>query len=167
MTTAIIGVHASSESEIRSKYPSIASTALGRLLGSIYESIPVRIWGMKISNLLFVLPTAPLGVLLYVVTKLFGERYVLTNRSIQRWAVVGLRQYQSVKLTDVTDIEHVQLPGQEYYHAGDLILRNAKGDSLMRISGVKDADVFRQIIEKAREARVGAELSLEAIEARA
>ena len=167
MSTAIIGVHATTESEIRSKYPSIASTALGRVLGSIYESIPVRIWGLKISNLLFVLPTAPIGVLLYVVTKLFGERYVLTNRSVQRWAVVGLRQYQSVKLTDITEIEYAQLPGQEYYHAGNLTLKNAKGDKLMTISGVKDAQVFCQIIEKARDARIGAELSLEAIEARA
>ena len=167
MTTAIIGVHASSESEIRSKYPSIASTALGRVLGNLYESIPIRIWGIKLSYLVFVLPTAPIGVLLYVVTKLAGERYVLTNRSVQRWAVIGQKQFQSIGLTDVAEIEYVQLPGQEYYHAGDLILKNAKGDSLMRISGVKDADVFRQIIEKARDARIGAERSLEAIEARA
>ncbi len=167
MTTAIIGVHASDEPEIRSKYPSIASTALGRVLGSIYESVPIRIWGIKLSNLLFVLPTAPIGVLLYVTTKLFGERYVLTNRSVQRWAVIGAKQFQSVTLTDVAEIEYVQLPGQEYYHAGDLILRNAKGDSVMRISGVKDADVFRQIIEKIRDARVGTELSLGVIEARA
>lgn len=167
MSAAVIGVHATTESEIRSKYPSIASTGLGRFLGGIYESIPVRIWGMKISNLLFVLPTAPIGVLLYALMKLAGERYVLTNRSIQRWAAIGLRQYQSVALTDVTEIEYVQLPGQEYYHAGDLILKNAKGDNLMRISGVKDAEIFQQIIEKARDARLGTESSLEAIEARA
>ncbi|NQV24500.1 MAG: hypothetical protein HQ518_09035 [Rhodopirellula sp.] len=167
MATAIIGVHAHDESEIRSKYPSIASTALGRVLGSLYESVPVRIWGIKLSNLLFVLPTAVIGVLLYVLNKIFGERYVLTNWSVQRWAVIGQRQFQSVKLTDAVDIEYVQLPGQEYYHAGDLILKNAKGDPLMRICGVKDADIFRQIIEKARDARVGTELSLAAIEARA
>jgi hypothetical protein len=167
MTTAIIGVHSSGESEIRSKYPSIASTAPGRVLGSLYESIPSRIWGLKLSNLLFVLPTAPIGVLLYVTTKLFGERYVLTNRSVQTWAVVGAKQYQSVSLTDVAKMEYVQLPGQEYYHAGDLILKNAKGGSIMRISGIKDADIFRQIIEKARDARIGTEQSLEMIEARA
>jgi hypothetical protein len=167
MTTAIIGVHSSDESEIRSKYPSIAATALGRALGKLYEMIPVRIWGIKLSNLLFVLPTAPLGVLLYVTAKLFGERYVLTNRSVQRWAVIGAKQYKSVALTDVVEIEYVQLPGQEYYHAGDLILKNAKGDSIMRISGIKDADIFRQIIEKARDARIGTEQSLEMIEARA
>lgn len=167
MTTAIIGVHASNETEIRSKYPSIASTGLGRVLGNLYESIPVRIWGIKVSYLLFVLPTAPIGVLLYVLTKLTGERYVLTNRSIQRWAVIGQRQYQSVALTDIAEIECVQQSGQEYFHAGDLILKNAKGDPVMRISGVKDPDVFRQVIEKARDARAGAELSLGAIEARA
>lgn len=167
MTTAIIGVHASNETEIRSKYPSIASTALGRLLGNLYESIPIKIWGIKLSYLVFVLPTAPIGVLLYVLTKLAGERYVLTNRSVQRWAVIGQRQYQSVTLTDIAGIDYVQQSGQEYFHAGDLILNNAKGDPVMRISGVKDADVFRQVIERARDARIGAEQSLEAIEARA
>lgn len=167
MSTAIIGVSANGETEIRSKYPSIASMALGRFLGSIYESIPIRIWGIKLSNLLFVLPTAPLGVLLYVLNKILGERYVLTNRSVQRWAVIGLRQFQSVTLTDVAEIEYVQEPGQEYYHAGNLILKNAKGDPVMKVNGVKDADVFRQVIEKARDARIGAETSLAAIEARA
>ncbi|MDA1161949.1 MAG: hypothetical protein O3B13_02490 [Planctomycetota bacterium] len=167
MSTAITGVHASGESEIRSKYPSIAASGLGRLLGSLYETIPFRIWGIKLSYLIFVLPTAPLGVLLYVVAKLTGERYVLTNRSIQRWAVIGAKQFQSLALTDVADIEYVQQPGQEYFHAGDLILLNSKGDPLMKVSGVKDADIFRQIIEKVRDARVGTELSLEAIAARA
>ena len=167
MATAIIGVSASGETEIRSKYPSIASTGLGRLLGRIYESFSVPIWGIKLSNLLFVLPTAPIGVLLYTLNKLTGERYVLTNRSIQRWAVIGLRQIQSVTLTDVNEIEYVQLPGQEYFHAGDLLLKNAKGDTVLRVQGVQDADIFRQIIEKARDARIGAEESLAVIEARA
>jgi len=167
MDTAIIGVSASGETEIRSKYPSIAATGLGRLLGSIYDSIPFRIWGLKLSNLLFVLPTAPVGVLLYTLNKLTGERYVLTNRSIQRWVVIGLRQIQSVALTDVNVIEYVQLPGQEYFHAGDLLLKNAKGDIVLRVQGVKDADVFRQVIEKARDARIGVEESLALIEARA
>jgi len=105
--------------------------------------------------------------LLYTLNKLTGERYVLTNRSIQRWAVIGLRQIQSVTLTDVNEIEYVQLPGQEYFHAGDLLLKNAKGDTVLRVQGVQDADIFRQIIEKARDARIGAEESLAVIEARA
>lgn len=167
MTTAIIGVHATEESEIRSKYPSIAATDLGRLLGRLYESIPTRIWGIKISNLIFVLPTAPIGVMLYTLMKLFGQRYVLTNRSIQRWKVIGARMFQSVTLTDVVDIEYVQQSGQAYYHAGDLLLKNAKGDTLMRVNGVKDAEIFQQIIEKIRDARVATEEALEVIEARA
>lgn len=167
MSTAIIGVSASGETEIRSKYPSIASTAPGRFLGSLYDSFPLRIWGIKLSYLIFVLPTAPLGVLLYTLNKLAGERYVLTNRSVQQWAVIGLRQYQSVNLTDIAEIEYSEQPGQQYFGAGNLILKNAKGDPIMRINGVKDADVFRQVIEKARDARSGAEESLAAIEARA
>ena len=78
MSTAIIGVSASGETEIRSKYPSIASMAPGRFLGSLYDAIPLRIWGIKLSYALC-LVTAPLGVLLYTLNKLFGERYVLTK----------------------------------------------------------------------------------------
>ena len=167
MTTAITGVHASDEVEIRSKYPSIAATGLGCVLGSVFDSIPVRIWGVKLSNLLFVLPLAPLGVLLYALMKLTGERYVLTNRSVQRWAAVGVQQYQSVSLSDIAEIEYVQQAGQKFFHAGDLILVNAKGDPLMTIKGIQNADVFQQTVLRARDARNQTEESLETIAARA
>lgn len=166
MSTAIIGVHSSGEAEIRSKYPSIAATGLGRIFGTLFDCIPAKIWGVKLSYLVFVLPLAPVGTLLYFYLKLFGERYVLTNRSVQRWAPFGTTQYQSVALTDITEIEHTQQPGQEFYHASDLVLTGKKGEVLMRINGIQNADVFREIILKAREAQTATADALATISAR-
>ena len=54
---AISGVSAGVENVVMTVYPSIAATGIGRLLGCLYESIPSRICGIKLSNLLFTLPT--------------------------------------------------------------------------------------------------------------
>jgi len=167
MTTAILGVHASDEVEIRTRYPSIAATGPGRVLGTIFDLIPVKIWGIKISHLLFVLPLAPLGVLIYILQKIGGERYVLTNRSMQRWSSLGSRQYQSVPLTDIAEIEYSQQPGQAFYHAGNLTLIGRKDEILMQLNGIKDAEVFQKTIVEVREARLETETSLATIAARA
>jgi hypothetical protein len=165
-TQPICGVSSNSETEIRSRYPSIAASALGRLIGSLCESIPAKIWGVKLSYLIFALPLAPLGTLTYVLQKLFGVKYTLTNRSVQVWSVIGVRQHRGVALTDIADIELSVQPGQEFYNAGDLTLVDAKGDVLLKISGIQRPDIFRENILKARQARTATQESLAAIAAR-
>lgn len=164
--TAIAGVSSTGEVEIRTKYPSIGSTAIGGLLGSIYESIPVRIWGVKLSHLLFVLPTAPLAIIGYVLTKLTGERYVLTNRSIQRWASIGQRQLQSVDLKDIVEVAIETSPGMAFYKCGNLHLQDAKGNTMMLLKGVNRPEVFRETLLKSRESRTQVEAALATIQAR-
>lgn len=164
--TAIAGVSSTGEVEIRTKYPSIGSTAIGGLLGSIYESIPVRIWGVKLSHLLFVLPTAPLAIIGYVLTKLTGERYVLTNRSIQRWASIGQRQLQSVDLKDIVEVAIETNPGMAFYKCGNLHLQDAKGNTMMLLKGVNRPEVFRETLLKSRESRTQVEAALATIQAR-
>lgn len=161
----ISGVSASGEVEIRWRYPSIAATGLGRLIGQLCDLIPVRIWGIKLSAPL-ALALAPLGVLEYARLKLLGERYVLTNRSVQRWGAFGNRQIQSVPLIEVAEIEVAQQSGQEFYHAGDVTLIGAKGNVLMRLPGVPRPEVFRENILKARDARTETEKALATIAAR-
>lgn len=165
-TQPICGVSSTTETEVRSRYPSIAATGPGRLIGTICESIPVRIWGIKLSHLLFALPLAPLGVLIYILQKITGVKYTLTNRSVQVWSVIGVRQLQSVALTDIEDIELTISPGQEFYHAGDLTLVGAKGEVLLTIRGILRPQIFRENILKAREARRLTEESQAAISAR-
>lgn len=164
--TAIAGVSSSGEVEIRTKYPSIGHTVIGGILGSIYESIPVKLWGVKLSHLLFVLPSAPFAILGYAITKVFGERFVLTNRSIQRWASIGRRQIQSVALADIAEIAIETTPGMTFYKCGNLHLQDAKGKPLMVLKGVSRPEVFRETLLKSRESRTQVEASLAAIQAR-
>lgn len=148
-------------------YPSIAAYGLGRALGTMYDCIPLRIMGVKLSNLLFVLPTAPLAAALYFLQKITGQKYVLTNRSFQIWYALGSRKVTQVALTDITDVVVRELPGQQFYKAGDLVLIGGKGnDEIMTLAGVPYPHIFRQTILEARDSRQQVTKSLEAIKAR-
>ncbi|MGE3314744.1 MAG: PH domain-containing protein [Planctomycetaceae bacterium] len=169
MTTtvqAISGVSPNAETEITTEYPSIASTPLGRMLGSLYDSIPVRINGIKLSYLLFPLPTAPIGLLVYLYLKVSGRRYRLTNRSVQIWSMIGERLFTSGALSDIAEIRVQELPGQRFFKAGDIVLLRADGSTLVRLEGVVRPEIFRETILEARDARKNVEASLARIQAR-
>lgn len=147
-------------------YPSIAATGLGRMLGALYNSIPLKIGGVKLSYLLFVLPTAPLGLLLYALTKMTGESYELTNRAVRKWKMAlgtKSRLAGEVALSDVQEVYFDQQSGQEFYNAANLEIEGGGG---LLLSGVQRADVFRQTILKARDARRYVQASLDVIAAR-
>ncbi len=162
---AISGV-STGEGHIMTVYPSISAGAAGRLLGRLYESVPVKIFGIKVSYILFCLPTAPLALMLYVLTKLSGSKYVLTTDSVEIWSVLGKVLHDKTGLTDFTDIVPVQYPGQVFYHASDLEFRNAAGDTLLTLPGVPHAEVFAETITKAQLARLTVAESLDRIKAR-
>jgi hypothetical protein len=164
---AIAGVSAGTENLLRTVYPSIACAGLGRMIGSLMNSIPLTIGGIKLSYLLFAPITAPLGLMGYFAVKISGEKYVLTNRSISRWAFVGTRLLQKVELERIGSISVDQLPGQEFYKASDLVITAADGNELMRLPAVPRAEIFRETILKAKQARVDVEASLATIRARA
>ena len=164
---AIAGVSASDETEIRNKYPSIASTPLGRLIGILSNCIPTRIWGIKLSSLIFPLPLAPLGVAIYAALKVVGPKYVLTNRSVHRCTSLGSQKQVSVDLMEIDAIDLHQAAGQEFFNAANLTLLDKQGDRLMQIEGLPCADMFRESILKARDARLQTAASLATIQARA
>ena len=146
---AISGVSASSEAEVMTEYPSLASSGVGQLLGNLYESFPVRLFGlMKLSHV-FALLTVPIGLPLYFLQKAFGERYVLTNRNVQVWTARRTRMVSSVALADVVYVELEQQPGQVFYQASDIHLKGASGDTVLTLKGVKDAGSFRNAIAQA------------------
>lgn len=163
---AISGVSAVAESEIMTVYPSVACTGLGRLMGRLYESVPLRIFGIKLSYLLFVPFGAPLGALGYLLLKLTGERYVLTNRAVQRQKALGSNKLAQVLLADLDQVVEHQGPGQVFYHASDLHLLNAKGERVLLLAGVPHAAIFRQTIVEARDARKQVASALETIRSR-
>lgn len=163
---AISGVSSEKEAVIMMVYPSIASAAPGKWLGSLYDSIPFTVGGIKLSHLLFVLPTAPLALAGYAQLKILGEVYVLTNRSMQKRASLGNRLLTQVPLTSIADVTLVQEAGQAFYPAADLYLVDKKGETLMVLAGVPRADVFRQTILEAITARKQVEESLNRIKSR-
>jgi len=163
---AISGVSATRETQIATVYPSIAGTGLGQGLGRLYESLPAKFGGVKLSHWLFPLPTAPLAALAFLMLKVTGDVYTLTNRSVQRRKSLGNRLVKSVPLTEVEDIQVVTLPGQQFYPAADLVLLNNAGDPILRLEGVLRAEVFRNLILEARDARRQVEASLATIRAR-
>ena len=163
---AISGVSADAETIVATIYPSMAATAAGRLLGLLYDCIPIPINGIKLSHLLFPLPTSPIALLLYFYLKAFGSKYVVTNRAVRVWNSLGVRMRAQVALADIDDIAVTAAAGQRFFKAADLLLVSADGRLLLRLDGVPRAEVFRQTILEARDARLQNDRALATIKAR-
>jgi hypothetical protein len=144
---AIAGVSPGTESRVMAVFPSIAATAPGMLLGQLYDCLPVRIFGVKLSSLLFALPTAPIGALIFLLTKATGKRYVLTNRSLQVWTSLGSRRISSIPLSEIGSVTVEQLPGQVFFRAADIRIKAANGQTLLVLPGVPDFGSFKNAIE--------------------
>lgn len=168
VTTAqpIAGVSTQEDSEIMTVYPSIGSSAIGRGLGMLYDSVPLGRFPVKLSHLLFTLPTAPLAVAGYFDLKVRGNCYRLTTRSLQVWKAVGNRMVRQISLSDITDIEIEQRNGQAFFKCADLHLLGRDGKTLLTLEGIPHASVFRQTILKARDAAEQVRSSLATIDAR-
>jgi hypothetical protein len=164
---AISGVSSGKSSTlIMTVYPSIAAELPGRLLGLWLDCIPLKVGGIKLSHLLFGLPAALVALPGYFKLKLLGEVYAVTNRSIQKRTSLGNRLIREVPLADIDQVVIRQLAGQQFYPAAEIDLVNKAGDTLMTLSGVPRADVFRQTILEARDSRSQIESSLGTIRAR-
>ncbi|MFO0976669.1 MAG: PH domain-containing protein [Planctomycetaceae bacterium] len=162
---AIAGVSPTSEARIMTEFPSVGATGIGRLIGSLMDSVPAKICGIKISYIIFGLPLAPLGALLFLV-RLLGARYILTNRSVQIWAALGTQRTSSVDLNEIASVEIEELPGQAFFRAADIKLKAANGQTLLRLSGVADAAAFGNVIQRAIQARRLVQSTLSTINAR-
>lgn len=165
---AIAGVSPQVECTLRTAYPSIACTGLGQLLGRLYESVPIGIGVIKLSYVVMTLLVFPplLAFTLYFWLKVFGSKYVLTNKSVQEWKSIGQQLVGQVALGDVAEVALEQTPGQAFFKASDLALLAADDSVLLRLEGITRAEVFRQTILQARDARRQTEASLSAIQAR-
>ena len=162
---AISGVSPGYESIVEELYPSIAATGIGQVLNSLYESVPVRIWGIKLSHV-FALPTAPLGMLIYLLMKVVGERYVVTNRAVKRVASLGFRLIQEVPMAQIADVSIDPDSRQAFYKTGDVRLTNANGDTLLLLRGVPYPERFQQVINETRTAKRQTAAALATINAR-
>lgn len=164
---AIAGVSATKESIVWVEYPSIAAGGIGQVLGSLYECLPIKIFGIGPSlSHVFALATAPVGAMLYGFQKVFGNRYILTNRGVQIWSSRGNRMVSSIGFRDFERIELTQNPGQVFFKAHDIRFIGSAGETLMKLSGVKDAGAFKNAIERTVESRIQVEAAEATIAAR-
>jgi len=163
---AISGVSPNFESVIEEVYPSIAETSIGDFIHRVLDCIPTRIWGMKISNLLFGLPLAPLAAATYLWMKVFGTRYVLTNRQMKRVNSFGFRLHEAVQLTQVTGISVDPDSRRDFYRTGDIRLVGAGGNTLMLLRAIPTPDRFVQVIQETCDAKRHVAAALARINAR-
>ncbi len=163
---AISGVSPGHETVIEELYPSIAETSIGDFIHRVLDSIPNRVWGLKISNILFGLPLAPLAAAVYLWMKVFGSKYVITNRVVKRVNSMGIRLHESVPLSQITTTSVDPDSRQSFYQTGDVRLIGAGGQSLMLLRGVPRPDRFSQVIQEAVDAKRHVESALTRINAR-
>lgn len=167
---AIAGVSSQQERTVAITYPSISAWGIGRALGVLYESIPIRLGVIKLSYLLFPLPLAPVTLLLYLLQKGLGNTYEVTNRSVRTWSMSLGKRGRLVREVDLDAIDDVgieQSPGQVFFKASDLHLLAPDGSSIAVLPAVVHAATFRQTILKARDARRQTDAALGNIKARA
>jgi hypothetical protein len=162
---AIAGVSPSQEREIETEFPSIAAVAPGRFICWIMNSIP-GVGSVKLSYLLFGLPLAPLGLIGYLQLKVTGQRYTVTNRTVSVRSALTGQVAKQVSIKDVASVDVEVLGGQEFFRAGDVVLRNAAGDEILRCAGVPQPERFQHVILNARDARLQSDEALAAINKR-
>lgn len=164
----ILGLSASHENIVTTIWPSVASSGIGRFLGMLMDFSPAKIpfTNIPITNAIFAPLTAPLFAMGYVSEKVLGNKYVVTNRSVQIWSSIRTHLVGEVSLNDIVDVEVVVESGQAFFHAGDIQLIGANGVPALTLKGVNRPNVFKQTILKARNARMQVAASLATMDAR-
>ncbi|MGE3410108.1 MAG: PH domain-containing protein [Pirellulales bacterium] len=159
MTQAIAGVSPAETSEvtIMTVWPSVAAVGMGRSLGKLY-AMQAGIGKFFTIGKVFMLATIPLALGLYFgrILPIIGRRYRLTNRRVIVQKGLAAINDRFIALDDFDAIDVQVLPGQGWYHAGDLVFRRGTIETF-RLSGVSRPEAFRQTCMKARLGVVGAQ----------
>lgn len=163
---AISGVSPNHETVVEEVYPSIAATSAGDFIHRLLDCIPTKVWGMKVSNLLFGLLVAPIAAAVYLWMKVFGVRYVLTNRSVKRVNSLGFQLLESAALSQITLASVDPDSRLSFYQTGDIRLSGAGGQTLMLLRGIPRPDRFCQVIQESVDAKRQVESALTQIKAR-
>ena len=160
MSQAIAGVSPESISErtVMVVWPSNSAYWPGRLLGRGYAlKGPFRNNKILWLGNLVALATIPVALAIYFWRILpfgIGMRYRLTNRRIIVERGATWKEEKSLELDKFDAIDIDVRPGQEWYHAGDLVFR--KGETVVfRLEGVGYPEAFRTTLMKSNRAYVG------------
>jgi len=143
------------EVPVMTVWPSVAMFGPGRWLGRALAWKWPDIYIFRIGNLIallsipFVLPLYFFKILPFV-----GIRYLLTNRRIVVLRGIVGKEEKSVELDRFDTIETVIQPGQEWYHAGDLVFKQGAVETF-RLEGVSRPEAFRSTCLKSQMAHAG------------
>ncbi len=163
---AIPGAETQTERAVLTRWPSVASTIVGRGIGRFLESAPDwRVLGVRLTYAPALL-LAPLAALIYVDLKLRGRRFALTNRRIKIESALGEKLLGEIPLEGISEIALATREGQNFYNAADLVLLDDSDKELARLEGVVRPEVFRQNIFESRDALLRVREALATIESR-
>lgn len=166
---AIPGAETQVERTVIAIWPSIASTRIGRMIGSLIQSAPeIRLPVLNVN--LALAPTlllGPVAAAVYLLEKVTGQRYTVTNRRVLIQGSLSRKLNEQVALEQIAEVAVAPYrDGQEFYHSADVVLLDQAGKELMRLEAVMRPGVFRQNILETRDARVKVQDALDTIQAR-
>ena len=147
-------------------YPSIAATAAGRACGMLLNLLPLSIGRVRLTHLLFGALLAPVAPVLYLVQKLVGKRYRLTQAAVESWPMIGATRSDRVELDRIATIDVRTRRGQTFFRAGDVHLFDAAGQTLLTLDGVPQPERVRQLILELKHAKRQRDAALATIAAR-
>ena len=149
------------EATMKTIWPSIGATALGRLVGLMAGFTPPGD-RFRILGRLGAAASIPLALAVYAWTRMPGviRRYRITNRRVLVLAGLSMRMKSAVDLEGFDSIQIEVRPGHAWLNAGDLVfLRD--GQEVLRLPGVGRPEVFRMACVKAQTALVAVDRVLQ------
>jgi len=143
------------EVTVMTVWPSVAKFSMGRALGSLYAIRWPDVYIFRLGNFLALL-FIPVSLVLFFmrIAPGIGTRYRLTNRRIiVERGLTGVED-KAVDLDRFDSISIDVLPGQAWYHAGDLVFRLGNVETF-RLEGVSRPAAFRETCLKSHMAHAG------------
>lgn len=150
----IAGVTPADEAEVpmTTVWPSVAKFAVGRFLGRLYEIRWPNLFVLRLGHAIAG-ACIPVSLVLYFLRVLpgTGVRYTLTNRRLVVYRGLPPKEERAIGLDRFDDVQVRVLPGQEWYHAGDLVFYRDKVETF-RLQAVSRPEVFARTCLEARRA---------------
>ncbi|MCH7726265.1 MAG: PH domain-containing protein [Planctomycetes bacterium] len=162
MKQAIAGVTPAEVKECTTMtvWPSVVAYPTGTFLGKLYSIRWPDLYIFRLGNLI-ALASIPHALLLYFcrIFPAIGLKYTLTNRRVV--VIKGIKgiEDKSIELDRFDAIEVEVKPGQEWFHAGDLVFKMG-GTETFRLVGVSRPEAFRAICMHAHRAYTGVKKAL-------
>ncbi len=149
MKQSIPGVTPSDLAEVTCKvvWPTIAATRPGRIVGQLAA---VRLGCGQFFTLgkLLAVATIPISLAVFVwqLLPFVCRRYTITNRRIIIRKGLSALDQRWISFDDFDAIDIDVLPGQGWFHTGDLVFRHGETEAL-RLPGVPRPETVRQFCQ--------------------